>query len=274
MRYSTFCMALLAGILPQSIASAQATDTKKKPTEVQASPATPLTPAQSWVTFADYPKAELAAGVSGLSIATLKVGADGSIKSCKITKSSGSEALDIKSCELINLRGSFSPEKNEKGEAIESIFLFDVDWRFDKKPTDPLPKGNPGYWTTSNDYPKSALKERREGTVSYNLSVNVKGKVDNCVVIASSGHADFDEVTCAAVTRRARFFPATDRMGSYVPGSFYSGVRWVIPKEEPISKPSDPIFNQASTRCISMGLKVKSKEYIRCVSRQIELLSK
>jgi protein TonB len=99
------------------------------------------------------------------------------------------------------------------------------------QPKQPTPKGNPANWATTNDYPTRALREEREGTTSFRVSVGPDGRVTGCSVTSSSGSPDLDDATCANVTRRARFNPATDGEGQPTTGSYSNRVRWVIPKD-------------------------------------------
>jgi len=92
------------------------------------------------------------------------------------------------------------------------------------------PRGNPGSWATTNDYPSRALREEREGTTGFRVTVNAEGRVADCQITSSSGHADLDEATCSNITRRARFTPAKDGSGNPVQGSWSSRVRWEIPE--------------------------------------------
>ena len=93
-----------------------------------------------------------------------------------------------------------------------------------------VPRGSPGSWATSNDYPSRALREEREGTTGFRVSIGPDGRVTDCQITSSSGSPDLDEATCANVTRRARFKPATDANGQPVGDSYSNRVRWVIPK--------------------------------------------
>jgi protein TonB len=93
------------------------------------------------------------------------------------------------------------------------------------------PKGNPGNWATTNDYPARALREEREGTTGFRVTVGPDGRVVDCQVTSSSGHADLDAATCENVRRRARFTPATDGEGNPTTGTYSNRVRWVIPKD-------------------------------------------
>jgi TonB family protein len=95
----------------------------------------------------------------------------------------------------------------------------------------PIPRGNPGNWATTNDYPSRALIERREGTVSFELTVSPDGKVAKCDIIQSSGHVDLDQATCSNILRRARFTPATDGSANPTEGKYSNRVTWRIPGE-------------------------------------------
>lgn len=99
------------------------------------------------------------------------------------------------------------------------------------QPKQPTPKGNPANWATTNDYPTRALREEREGTTSFRVTVGPDGRVTGCSVTSSSGSPDLDDATCQNVTRRARFNPATDGEGQPTTGSYSNRVRWVIPKD-------------------------------------------
>ncbi|MGE4431928.1 MAG: energy transducer TonB [Sphingobium sp.] len=92
------------------------------------------------------------------------------------------------------------------------------------------PRGNPGGWVTSDDYPSRALREEREGTVGFRLDIGTDGKVTNCTVTSSSGHSDLDNEACRLLMRRARFKPAQDTSGSPVGDSYSSRFVWRIPK--------------------------------------------
>lgn len=98
-----------------------------------------------------------------------------------------------------------------------------------KRPN-PIPKGNPGNWANTNDYPSRALQQEREGTTGFRVTVGANGRVTDCQVTSSSGHPDLDQATCSNVTRRARFDPALDGSGNPTTGSYSNRVRWQIPK--------------------------------------------
>ena len=94
-----------------------------------------------------------------------------------------------------------------------------------------VPKGRPADWATDNDYPTSAMREGKQGTTGFRVSVGPDGRVADCSVTRSSGSSELDDTTCKLITRRARFTPAIDGDGKPTTGSFSSSVRWQIPKE-------------------------------------------
>jgi protein TonB len=98
-------------------------------------------------------------------------------------------------------------------------------------PKGAAPKGNPANWATTNDYPARALREEREGTTGFRVTVGPDGRVTDCQITSSSGHADLDAATCDNVRRRARFTPATDGEGNPTTGTYSNRIRWVIPKD-------------------------------------------
>ena len=98
-----------------------------------------------------------------------------------------------------------------------------------KRPN-PIPKGNPGNWANTNDYPSRALQQEREGTTGFRVTVGANGRVTDCQIASSSGHPDLDTATCTNVTRRARFDPALDGNGQPTTGTYSNRVRWQIPK--------------------------------------------
>ncbi|WP_374529610.1 energy transducer TonB [Novosphingobium sp.] len=99
------------------------------------------------------------------------------------------------------------------------------------QPKQPQPKGRSGEWVTTNDYPSRALREEREGTTRFRLTVGPDGKVANCEITGSSGSPDLDEAACANLRRRGKFAPATDGDGNPTTGYYSNAVRWQIPKD-------------------------------------------
>lgn len=94
------------------------------------------------------------------------------------------------------------------------------------------PATNPGSWATNDDYPASAMREEREGTTGFKLTVGVDGLPTQCEIISSSGHADLDTTTCRLIMERARFTPGRDKNGKVVGGTYSNRIRWQIPEHD------------------------------------------
>lgn len=99
------------------------------------------------------------------------------------------------------------------------------------QPKNPTPKGNPGSWANSNDYPSGPLRRNEEGVTRFRVSVGADGRVASCDVTGSSGSSELDSTTCSLISRRGRFNPATNGEGEAIAGSWSSSVRWQIPKD-------------------------------------------
>lgn len=131
------------------------------------------------------------------------------------------------------------------------------------KKSPPVPKGNPGVWANTNDYPTKALAEQREGTTGFKLSIDASGVPLSCTVAQSSGHADLDEATCSNIMRRARFYPAQDDKGAAVAGEYSSRVRWRIPAVFSYATPTiaDRSFPRPPKIADYTMLQIKKEDY-------------
>ncbi|WP_082521262.1 energy transducer TonB [Sphingopyxis sp. Root154] len=68
-------------------------------------------------------------------------------------------------------------------------------------------KTHPVTWVTMGDYPISARREKREGSVEFKVRYGADGWPVGCEIVSSSGHDDLDAMTCQLVQARARFGP-------------------------------------------------------------------
>ncbi len=89
---------------------------------------------------------------------------------------------------------------------------------------------NASSWISDSDYPSGALRDQREGTAGFRVTVGANGRVKDCVITGSSGSADLDGATCSNITKRARFSPAVDTSGKAVDASYSSRVSWKLPQ--------------------------------------------
>ena len=98
-------------------------------------------------------------------------------------------------------------------------------------PTDPVPSNGPTGWVTTNDYPTRALMRGWEGELTYLLSIDANGRVEDCSIVNTSGRNILDREACRVIERRARFEAATDNGGLAVAGTYRGRVNWVIPED-------------------------------------------
>ena len=91
----------------------------------------------------------------------------------------------------------------------------------------PVPANDPAKWVTSNDYPYHTF---HEGIAKAELIVGANGRVSDCNIVESSGHAMLDRATCRWLPRRARFIPAKNNKGEPIVGYYSVTAEWKIPR--------------------------------------------
>lgn len=121
------------------------------------------------------------------------------------------------------------------GSDLTGIGIDPVDFGIPTPPPtfDPIaaaPLGNPGRWITDSDYRSSWINRDYSGVAAFSLEIDARGRVNNCSITQSTGHAALDEATCKLLERRARFEPAKNGDGNAVSGTFNSSVNWKIPE--------------------------------------------
>lgn len=99
-------------------------------------------------------------------------------------------------------------------------------------PGPPPPTEWPFRRFSPDDYPETALEDRAQGFVAYRLEIGPDGRVIGCAIMQSSGSAALDNDTCRIVSSRARFTPARDGAGRYVPDHRDGWVTWRLPRED------------------------------------------
>ena len=80
------------------------------------------------ITDRDYPRSLSEAGISGTVSVRYRVGLDGHASGCLVTRSSGSDALDMLTCQLIERRFRFRPARDEEGRPVPSTIVENHSW--------------------------------------------------------------------------------------------------------------------------------------------------
>jgi periplasmic protein TonB len=89
----------------------------------------------------DYPVEAMRNGDQGRVIVDLRIGTNGRARSCRIVQSSGHQALDVKTCEIMLRRAKFSPARDAAGRAVEDTLRAPpIEWRLQE---DPAPEPQP-----------------------------------------------------------------------------------------------------------------------------------
>ncbi|MEG3082389.1 energy transducer TonB [Sphingomonas sp. PB2P12] len=88
-------------------------------------------------------------------------------------------------------------------------------------------------WFGPDDYPRSALRNGKEGAVKVALLVASDGLVEACEVVTGSGTSSLDRGTCRAAVRHGEFTPARDAKGRAIASRVdMPRVRWALPRDE------------------------------------------
>jgi TonB family protein len=95
-------------------------------------PPEPIGSPGRWVTNADYPLEETRRGIEGTTAFQLKISPQGVIEKCIIVRSSKSNVLDRRSCQLMLERAKFKPAIGADGQPMASFYVNRVRWQVPK----------------------------------------------------------------------------------------------------------------------------------------------
>jgi periplasmic protein TonB len=90
--------------------------------------ATPVGRVSTWATTNDYPTRDLREGNMGVTGFRLTIGADGKVRSCTITSSSGFPGLDKATCDNISRRARFEPATDASGAKVPGSYANNIRW--------------------------------------------------------------------------------------------------------------------------------------------------
>ena len=81
----------------------------------------------------------------------------------------------------------------------------------------------------ATSYPSINIPRAMQGDVTVRATVNLIGRVAECVVERSSGHRILDQWACRGLTRYARFRPASDGCGNPLESQWSGTIRLEYP---------------------------------------------
>lgn len=139
------------------------------------------------ITTSDYPPSALSARLEGTVVAAFLIAAQGNVSKCKTAQTSGSDALDTRTCEIIVQRFRFNPALDASGQAVEEWRTQKISWK--------LPVANDRY---ANATRKAELL----------VDIGKDGTVDGCEVLKSSGEPKWDTEMCISISSSQKFEPS------------------------------------------------------------------
>ena len=90
--------------------------------------ATPRNDPGRWVTDSDYRSSWINREWTGTARFSLEINASGRVTNCQITRSTGHNALDNATCQLIAERARFRPATDANGQAVSSTYSNAISW--------------------------------------------------------------------------------------------------------------------------------------------------
>jgi protein TonB len=96
-------------------------------------------------------------------------------------------------------------------------------------------------------YPREAALAGLESSVRIRVVVDRAGRVSDCFVLQSSGHAILDQAACDGMRRFAVFNPAIDASGSPTVGSYATVITYRMRTPQPSPLPPIPPRRSAPT---------------------------
>lgn len=125
--FRVFLVALLAQLPPGMVLPPHSVPPAAMRPSVLLRGPQPRASVQSYISPLDYPPN--AHGAFGRVTFTATVGPDGHVIGCTIRRSSGSAALDIATCQLIQRRARYVPATDSNGAPVVGTIDEDVDWK-------------------------------------------------------------------------------------------------------------------------------------------------
>ncbi len=144
------------------------------------------------ITAGDYPPSAVAARQEGTVVVAFLIAAQGDITKCHVAQTSGSDALDARTCEIIVQRFHFNPARNSSGQAVGEWRTQKITWK--------LPAANDRF---ANATRKAELL----------VDIGNDGTVDGCEILKPSGDPKWDLKMCMSIASNQKFEPSRGANG-------------------------------------------------------------
>ena len=168
----------------------------------------------------DYPFDSLIANEEGDVTVALAINSSGKVLDSRLVGLSRYQVLNQQSLRLARQRWEFLPA-TRNGTPVDGTIRVKFTWRLPLEPVPEFkialpatpediqaPKAVTSHAVVAGDYPVSALREGRQGTVAIRYFVDENGSVSEARIDGSSGIKSLDDAATALV-KRWKFEPAT-----------------------------------------------------------------
>ncbi|RPF72560.1 TonB family protein [Aurantiacibacter spongiae] len=184
LRAAILVMASLAASLPAPAAAQQ---------PARANSARPIGSPAEWLDPEDYPQQAILESAEGVTEARLEIDADGLVRKCTVTSSSGFAVLDETACLRLRQRGVFEPARNAAGERIGGSWSTRVVWQMPEDKRMPFPG---------------------RARVEFVMDIDADGNIADCEIVSMElPRGAPAESPCAAPQQ---YFPFEDAQGNRV----------------------------------------------------------
>ncbi|WP_233995775.1 TonB family protein [Erythrobacter sp. SD-21] len=163
----------------------------------------------------DYPAAALRNAEQGIVIMRIVIGSDGRVRSCEVTQTSESEALDQAACRGMVDYARYEPARDHSGKPIADSTTQSVRYILPdgdgmaRSFMPPLPIEMDRWRELAFDAEfETRMRESGNGTALYALTIDPEGNVSGCGVMQSSGSSELDNGVCRSLFKNAEFHPS------------------------------------------------------------------
>jgi TonB family protein len=143
--------------------------------------ATPATP-QPWFNFAeDYPMKAFENRWEGVTAFELLIAPDGQVARCTVTKSSGHELFDARTCLIAQKRARFNPARGSNGQPVYGVYRSEAVWALPEHKVNGT--AGPDLEINLNKLPAGTTEP---AAVKLAYAVDPEGKTSECTVMPTS----------------------------------------------------------------------------------------
>lgn len=179
-----------------------------------------------WFEFHDYPMRAFEKHQEGVTRFELLVDPNGRAANCTITKSSGFEELDVKTCKLASFRARFAPARSANGQAVYGLYRSQAIWVF---PENVLPNTAPGpdLQVSINKFPQGTVDPP---VVKLAYMVDQQGQVSGCGALHGERAQPqaLVDLACRELPGKLRISPAKTAEGQPIAAVHTAAVEFVV----------------------------------------------